>query len=153
MDMYTQNVYGGRFYFKSITGGVEFDNYSSSIIPYQRINYYLSFNLNLSSKILVSLNSSLRDYKLIGTDVDHQYTNISGRIAYSITSKSKINLQTGYLSQKGKSIDLQLLTGQLEYIARMRKFYFKTGLNLYNRAYSNSSIFYFRTYIQLTRKF
>ena len=153
LNHYSQNVIGARIYYKVASGGIEYDYYNSSIIPYKRVNYFLNMNFKIKSKIIISLNSTLRDYRLIGNDVNHRYINVSGRIAYKITRNSKLNLQAGYLSQNGKNIDLDLLTGRLEFITNLRKMYFTAGMNLYSKHYSNSDFTYARGYIQLARKF
>lgn len=153
LNQYDQHVIGGKVYYKFITGGVEYDSYNSSIIPYKRINYYMNLNFTIKNKFIISLNSMLRDYKLIGNDINHRYVNVSGRVAYKVTKRSKLNMQVGYLSQQGKSIDLDLLTGRLEFITNLRKMYFTTGMNLYNKQYTNSNFTYTRIYMQLTRKF
>lgn len=153
LNQYTQHVVGGKLYYKFVTGGVEYDHYNSSIIPYKRINYFLNMNFQIKSKFIVSLNSSLKDYRLIGNAVNHTYINVSSRIAYKITARSKINMQVGYLSQKGKNIDLDLVTGRFEFLTNLRKLYFTTGVNLYNKRYTNSNFTYTRAYLQLARKF
>jgi hypothetical protein len=153
LNQYTQNVVGARIYYKIVTGGIEYDYYNSSIIPYKRLNYFLNMNFKIKSRIVISLNSTLRDYILIGNDVNHRYINVSGRFAYKITRNSKLNVQAGYLSQNGKNIDLDLLTGRLEFITNLRKMYLTTGMNFYSKHYSNSDFTYTRAYVQLARKF
>lgn len=153
LNQYTQNVIGGKLYYKFITAGIEYDYYNSSIIPYKRVNYFLNMNFQIKSKFNFSLNSMLRDYEIIGNDLNHRYINVSGRLAYKISRRTKLNLQLGYLSQKGKSIDLDLITGRFEFITSLRKMYFTTGINLYNKQYTNSNFTYSRAYLQLARKF
>ena len=153
LNQYTQNVVGARIYYKIVTGGIEYDYYNSSIIPYKRLNYFLNVNFRIKSRIVISLNSTLRDYMLIGNDVNHRYINVSGRFALKITRNSKLNLQAGYLSQNGKNIDLDLLTGRMEFITNLRKMYLTAGMNFYSKHYSNSDFTYTRAYVQLARKF
>jgi hypothetical protein len=153
LNQYTQNVIGGKIYYKFITGGLEYDYYNSSIIPYKRINYYLNLNFKIRSKYIVSVNTTLRDYMLFGNDINHRYINVSGRVAYKITGWSKLNFQAGYLSQKGKSIDLDLLTGRVEFTANLRELYIIIGVNLYIKEYTNSHFNYSRAFIRLARKF
>jgi hypothetical protein len=153
LNQYDQHVVGGKIRYRFMNGGVEYDMYNSSLVPYKRVNYFLNLHFRINSKWLVSGNGSLRDYMLIDTDVNHQYANVSGRISYQISSRIKANVQIGYLSQKGPGIDLELLNGRIEIMTHFRKLYFKTGLIHYNRTYTNSNFTYSRAFAQLSRKF
>lgn len=153
LNQYTQHVLGGKIYYKALTAGIEYDQYNSSLIPYKRMNYFLNLNFKINEKILLSANATLKDYKLLDTDVDQKYTNLSGRFSYSLSRRSKATVQFGYLSQRGPNIDLDLLTGRIDFMTNYRKMYFKTGVTLYNRSYTNSIFTYNRTFIQIVRKF
>ena len=153
LNQYTQNVVGGKVYYHFLTGGVEYDYFQSSIIPYRRINYYLNLNFKFRSRFFVSVNGLLRDYMLLGDEVNHRYINVSGRVAYTVNKWSKVNVQTGYLNQQGKGIDLDLLTGRLEYVANLRDLYLTAGINLYLKQYTNSHFDYSRAFVRLARKF
>lgn len=153
LNQYDQHVVGGKLYYRFLNGGVEYDFYNSSLVPYKRLNYFLNLHFRINSRWLVSANGSLRDYMLIDTEINHQYANVSGRISYQISSRIKANMQIGYLGQKGPGIDLELLNGRIEIISNFRKLYFKTGLIHYNRTYTNSNFTYSRAFAQLSRKF
>jgi hypothetical protein len=153
LNRYDQHVIGGRIYYKFVSGGVEYDWYNSSLVPYERINYFLNLNFRIGSNWILSANGSLRDYTLLGPDIDQRYMNLSGRASFRATRFVTINLNAGYLSQEGQNIDLGLLTGRLEAVFNMRKIYLKTGIIYYNRNYTNSNFTYSRAFIRLARVF
>lgn len=151
LNIYTLHVVGGKINYRFLTGGVEFDRYNSSLIPYERMNYYLNLHFNISQRWILSANSSLRDYQVLGSDVDQRFMNISGRASYRVARFMTINLHAGYLEQEGQNIDLGLLTGRLEAVFEIRKMYLKTGIIYYSRNYSNSNFMYSRAFIRLAR--
>lgn len=153
LNRYYQNTVGGRIYYKFATAGIEYDYFNSNIIPYKRIKYYLNINFRIKSKLLVSVNSRLRDYMLLDNDVNHRYANISGRIAYSINTQTRLNFEAGYLNQNGLNIDLDLITARMEIVATVRQFNVKAGVNYYNRKYLNSNFQFTGSYIKLIRTF
>jgi hypothetical protein len=153
LNRYYQNIAGARFNIAFASGGIEFDHYRSSLIPYKRINYYLNLNHSFSQKLLISVNASIRDYTLIDTETDHLYANVAARAKYIISPKSRINLEFSYLNQTGKGIDLDLMTMRSEFITSYRKLFFKLGVRSYSRKYLTSRFMFYGTYIELARKF
>lgn len=153
LNRFYQNISGLRLYYKFATAGVEYDYYNSDLIPYKRFNYYLNLNIKIKSRMLLSVNGTIRDYTMLDTDVDHTYTNLSGRFTYSINSWSKLNIEGGYLKQIGSTIDLNLISGKTEFIATMRKLSMKASFNIYKRSYSRSNFFYTGTHLEIIRKF
>lgn len=153
LNYFDQNISGGRIDVGFAGLGVEYDIYNSNIIPYKRFRYYIDLNWTLRSKLLFSLNGNILDYKLIGEDVNQQHSNITGKIAYKLSHKTKIDLEAGYLSQKGRNIDLDLLTSKLQVSTSFRQLHMKSGLEMYKREYLESSFAFIGTFIELIRKF
>ncbi len=153
LNRFYQNIAGIRLYYKFATAGAEYDYYNSDLIPYKRFNYYLNLNLKIKSRMLLSLNGTVRDYKVIDTEVKHLYTNISTRFTYSINNWSKLNVEGGYLNQNGSSIDLNLISGKTEIIATVRKLTLRGSFSIYKRAYARSDFFYTGTNLEISRKF
>ncbi|MCF8378924.1 MAG: hypothetical protein K9H49_05055 [Bacteroidales bacterium] len=153
LNYYTQNMVGGRVDIGFVRFGIELDDYESSIIPYQMMRYYMNLNAKIGKKFLLSLNGNIRDYIIIDNETDRLYANLSGRLAYNINRKMKVNLDVGYLNQSGRNIDLEALTGRLEFISNFRQLSMKAGLEVYNRMYVNSSHRLNGGYIQIARKF
>jgi len=153
LNYYTRNVYGARINLDLLTAGIEYDLYKSTIIPYERIRYYLNLNKSFKGKYIVALNCNVRDYRMIDDDIDHKYYNISARLGYNIAPRTKVMTDIGYLRQHGKNINLDLLTGKAEFLTSIRQFYIKAGVQNYIRKYLENKHIFFGTYIELSRKF
>jgi len=153
LNFYKQHVYGLRFDLGFARAGVEADQYDSNIVPYKMMRYYLDLNWNYKSKLLFTLNGSLRDYQMIADQVDQLYGNLSGKVAYQIRPRMRVSLETGYLNQRGPNIELDLLTSRAEFLASFNKLQFRIGMELYRRLYLNSQFDFNGAYVQLTRRF
>lgn len=153
LNYYNQNIYGGRLDVGFAGIGVEYDNYNSNIIPYIRYRYYIDLNWSLRSRLLVSLNGNILDYKVIDNEVNQLHTNINGKITYNFTHKTKIDFDAGYLSQKGRNIDLDMITSKLEVSTAFRQLYLKGGLEMYRRHYLESDFLFAGTFVEIVRKF
>ena len=127
--------------------------YDSNIIPYRMRRYYLDVNWNFKSKLLLTLNGNIRDYRMIADEVDQLYSNISGKLAYRIRPRMRVSLESGYLNQSGPNIDLDLLTARAEFFSEFNKLQLRVGLEMYRRLYLNSEFDFNGAYIQLTRRF
>ena len=112
LNYYNQNIIGARIDLGFARGGIELDDYESTIIPYQMMRYYLNINKRIGTKLLISLNGNIRDYIIIDGETDRMYANFSGRMAYNINRRMKVNLDYGYLNQSGRNIDLEAHDGK-----------------------------------------
>ena len=153
LNYYDQNIFGGRIDVGFAGAGVEFDTYNSNVIPYKRYRYFIDLNWSFKSKFIVSLNGNVLDYKLIDNDVNQLHANINGKISYLFSRKTRIDLDGGYLSQRGRNIDLDLLTSKLEISTSLRQLQFRGGIEMYKRSYLNSSFTFAGTFVELIRKF
>ena len=153
LNYFNQNIYGGKIDVGFATAGVEYDNYQSNIIPYAGLRYYLTLNHNIRSRLLISANGSMFDYKILDDEVSQQHINLSGKLAYNITQRSKATVEAGYLRQTGRNIDLELLTARAEVSTIIRQLTLRLGVNAFNRQYLSSNFTFYGTYIELVRKF
>jgi hypothetical protein len=153
LNRFYQNITGLRVHYKIATAGVEYDYYNSDLIPYKRMNYYLNMNLKIKSRMLLSLNGTLRDHHILDQDLNYIYSNLSTRFSYSINRWSRINLEGSYLKQNGRTIDLDLITGRTEVITTFRKLTIKGSFSIYKRSYAQSNFLYTGTHLEIIRKF
>jgi hypothetical protein len=153
LNYFNQNIYGGRIDIGFAGFGAEYDDYRSNIIPYKRYRYFIDLNWSFKSKLLVSINGNYLDYKLIDDNVNQKYSNVNGKISYSINQKTRIDLDAGYLSQKGQNIDLELLTSKIEISTSFRQLFLRGGFEMYKRHYLKSDFLFAGTFIEITRKF
>lgn len=153
LNYYRQHIFGVRLDLGFARAGVEGDQYSSNIIPYKMMRYYLDVNWNFKSSWLLTLNGNIRDYRMIADEVDQWYANLSGKLIYRIGPRMKVSLEGGYLNQRGANIDLDLLTSRAEFRSTFNKLQVRIGLELYRRLYQNSDFAFNGAYVQLTRRF
>ncbi len=154
LNFFNKNVYGSRFRYGFLSGGVEHDNYRSVIIPYRLTRYYLALQGNLNQKLFYTLNSDLRDYHMIVEEgMKQKYYNISGNVSYNFSPKTKLNLEGAYRKQEGEAIDLDLITARLELTTNFRQLYISTGLELYKNEIFNEQMDFSKVTIQISRKF
>ncbi|AMC12034.1 hypothetical protein Lupro_12520 [Lutibacter profundi] len=154
LDYFNQNVYGTRFNFNFISGGIEKDNYKSTIIPYRLTKYYLILQGNIKEKLFFTFNGDVRDYQMIVEEgIKQKYSNISGNISYNINQKTKLNIEGSYIKQEGEGVDLNLLTSRLTFTTRIRQLFLSTGVELYKSKLFNEKMDFNRFTIRLSRKF
>ena len=153
LNYYTQYQYGVRLDVKFATAGVEFDDYRSTIIPYEMIRYYITAQKSFNDRVLISLNGNIRDYYLVNDDISHLYTDISAKAVYRIFDLTKASLDLGYRKQIGSGIDLNLLTARLELTSQLRQLFLTLGLEKYNRDFLGEINNYNGIYFRLIRKF
>lgn len=153
LNYYNQHVYGVRLDVGFARGGIESDLYSSNIVPYKMWRYYLDMNWTFKSKLLLTLNGSIRDYQMIAEEVDQLYANISGKVAYRIRPQMQVSLESGYLNQRGTNVELDLLTARAEFHSVFNMLHLRVGVEMYRRIYLNSEFDFNGAYIRVTRKF
>ncbi len=153
LNYYTQHVFGFRLDVGFARAGIEADLFDSNIIPYRMMRYFMDVNWNLRSRLLLTLNGNIRDYRMIADEVDQLYANVSGKVVYKISPKMRVSLESGYLNQRGAHIDLDLLTARAEFQSLFNKLQVRVGLEMYRRMYVNSEFAFNGAYLQVTRRF
>ena len=153
LNYFTRNIYGVRFHLGLLTAGVERDDYKSTIVPYEKMRYFLQLNGKIGKKILLSLNGDLSYLTLTETNTDQLYSNLYGKVVYLVKPRSKINFDIGYRKQIGKEIDLDLVTARAEFNTIYRNLYMKAGLEMYRRNYVGEQLNFKGIYFQIDRKF
>lgn len=156
LNYFDKNVYGTRFNYKYISGSIEYDDYSSTIIPYRLMRYRLTLQGNLFQKLNYSLNSEILDYKMIETEGQKQvYYNISGNLAYNFSANTRLNLEGGYRKQEGDAdgIYLDLLTSRLEFTTVYRRIYITAAAEVYRRKLTDEQLDFNKVSLKITRRF
>lgn len=153
LNYYNRNIYGGRIQIGFFSGGVEMDDYRSTIVPYLKMRYFMQMSGNIGKKIMLSLNGDLSDLTLTETDTNQLYAYIFGKIIYQFKSQTKLNFDIGYRKQVGEQIDLNLITSRLEFNTIYRNLFIKIGTEVYKRNYIGEQINFGGVYFQIDRKF
>ena len=155
LNFFTQNLVGCRIDFDFVTAGAEYDNYKSSILPYRMMRYYLNFKKGYGKNLMLMLNCNLQEYVMLDEPEPkyQEYMDITGKANYSLLKQTQLNLDLMYRKQKGRGIDLDLLSSKLEITSAMNRLYLTFGLEVYRRNYVGETINFKGTYIKIIRKF
>jgi hypothetical protein len=155
LNYYTQQVAGLRAGVGFISGGVEYEHYKSSILPYNMTRVYVNMQKNAGTKWIFALNGNMQNYTMLNepTARIQRYADVAGKVEYSIIKQSKLNLDVFYRKQSGRGIDLDLITARLEFSTYFYQWFCKAGVEIYRRNYIGDKINFKGTYIQISRKF
>lgn len=153
LNEYTQKVYGAKLDFKFLSGGVEIDNYASNVIPYDMTRYFARAHISLSKKVLLSIDANYRYFRRLDRDVNQQYFDISGKMAYRIKMNSKLNTEVGYRKQNGEGIDLDLVFAKGEFTTYIRNLFVTMGIEFYHRNYIGEEFKVKGGYFKIERRF
>jgi hypothetical protein len=154
LNIIKQQIYGARFEYKSLIGGIEYnDNEESSILPYRLTRYYLNFQTQIKQKVIFTFNANYSDYYLVMDKLYQKFTDASGQIAYNLTASSKVNFDLGYRQQDGQGIDLNLLNARLEFSTMFRQVSLTLGVQRFDRTYLEETDKYNGAYFRISRRF
>ncbi len=149
----TERVYGGRFSSGWATGGVEWDNYNSNIIPYQSLRYFLTLARNFAGKANISVTGNRRNYTLKNPQEKQTFSDLSARFIYQLNRSSRINIDGGYRFQKGRGIDLDLASVRTDFTTGFRKVFVTLAFEIYRRDFTGEVINYNAAYLKVGREF
>ncbi|MEI7982768.1 MAG: hypothetical protein WCI71_14040 [Bacteroidota bacterium] len=153
LNYFTQTTYGCRLEYKFASGGVEYENYQSSIVPYKLIHYWVQLQGNIGNRILCSLNGNMRDYNLVADNTRQQFIDLTANVGYQFSPQTNVSVEFGYRKQVGQQIDLNLVIGRAQFTTVFRQIFFKVGLDLYGRDYLHEKTNYIGGFIQIVRNF
>lgn len=154
LDYFNQELYGGRINIGFLSGGIEFDQMKSTIIPYRLMRYYLILQGNVKQRLMYSLNASARDYKMIIEEGNTQkYYSLTASLAYVISRNTRVNIVGSYLNQEGTGIDINLITSRAEISTRYHQMHIKGSFELYRSELISEKLLYNKFAIQISRKF
>jgi len=155
LNYFTQNVAGLRLGFNMISGGAEYEDYKSSILPYRMVRYFLNFQKSISNRLTMILNGNMQNYTMLNEPESRvqRYIDVTGKVEYIIVRQTKFNLDVMYRKQQGRGINLDLLTARLEFTSVIYQLYVTAGLEIYKRNYIGDKLNFKGTYIQISRKF
>jgi hypothetical protein len=155
LNYFTQNIVGCRIDFDFVSAGAEYDVYKSSILPYKMMRYYLNFQKRYGKKMMLMLSGNMQNYVMLdGPEPEYQkYMDVTGKVVYSLFKQTQLNLDLMYRNQKGRGIDLDLLSSKLEVTSAMNRLFLTFGLEVYRRNYVGEIINFKGTYIKIIRKF
>lgn len=146
------NTFGGKIGYWDAELGVEYEDHNSTITPYKLMRYFLNIQKRVG-KFILSANGNIRKYNMVDEEIIRKYSDISGKAAYQINPKTKIDLMLGYRHQRGPGIDLDLVTASSEFRTSWRKLILSVVLDMYLRDYLGEINNYYGGHVQITRTF
>jgi len=153
LNYFTQTTYGLKLEYKFASGGAEYENYNSTIVPYRLVRYWLQVQGNISGKLTYSLCGNWRTYNLTAENTVQQFIDVIGNLGYQIGPRNNISLELAYRKQVGQQIDLNLLTGRLQYTTQIRQIYIRVGIDVYRKDYLHERTNFMGGFIQVVRNF
>ncbi len=151
-NYYTRHVIGMRAEYKLVRGGIEYEYYKSTIVPYQGMKYYLAFQKSFS-KLTFSINGDLIDYQMTDENARRQDYILNTKLAYALFRNLRVDLDYMYrrMNMKGNSLDYH--TARIELTSSFRKLFISGGANFYFNQNNNTKTVFKGIYIQVTRNF
>ena len=153
LNYLNQKIYGCRLEYKFASGGVEYETYASSIIPYRMFRYYAQLQGTFRNKLSFAMNGNIRRYRMLYEASNQTYIDITGKIGYMFTSQTNLSFEAGYRKQVGQGIDLDLLTARGEFTTVFRQIMIKVGVEMYQRDYLQENTGLMGGYIRIVRSF
>ena len=101
------------------------------------------------------LNGNMQDYVMLDEPVAkyQKYSDVTGKINYSIFKQTSLNVDLMYRKQSGRGIDLNLVTARTELTSAFSHLQLTLGLELYRQNYIGEIINFNGTYLKISRKF
>ncbi|MCK5347374.1 MAG: hypothetical protein KAR20_28385, partial [Candidatus Heimdallarchaeota archaeon] len=104
-------------------------------------------------RLLVSLSLSYRNYLLVGNNEKQIYKDGTGRISYTLSSKTRFNFVAYTRLQNGRQIDLDLYSFRTEFETMLRNISIVVGYENFYRNYIGEKVNYNNIYLRIGRRF
>ncbi len=153
LKVISQRTLGARISYGFLTTGYEKDEFNSNIIPYDSEKYFLTLSGVLNNKFSFSLNGTLRELKLVQDAEKQSFRDLSARLSYFFTRNIKLNINGGYRQQRGRQIDLDLLSLRAELVSRFRQVFISAGAEAFSRDFIGEKVDYGNFFLRLERRF
>jgi hypothetical protein len=153
LNYLTDNLIGCSANFKFGDCGIEYNNYKSTIIPYQLTRYFVTFQWLFFKKVQLSMNGNIRNYYMTQEKAKRNFSDANISTSLLITPKCKLDVNLGYMKQAGLQMDLDLFTARSEITFRFKQLQLSAKVELYNRNYMMDKIYSNAIYFQAKRVF
>ncbi len=154
LNYFQNNVFGVRLEYKYLTGGVEYDDMNSHVLPYKLLRYFINLQGTLKKKIAVSVNGNVYDYKELGDVKNLQFADVSLNAVWQLSKKLSLKSSFNYRKQTGEGVGLDLLNFKTGFNADIKRLRFSVDYNYYDRSiFTSEKIRFNAVNIQLARKF
>lgn len=152
LNYFNRNAIGTRLDLNYFKGGVEYEYYYSTILPYKAVRYFIELQ-KMYKKVSFTLTGNLQNIKMSSETGKRQDLDVSTKIAYSLLKNVRVDFDVMYRSIKGRGINLDLTTSKLEITTDVHRLLFSVGAEFYQNKEVDSKMQFKGVYVQLTRNF
>ncbi len=152
MKFHTQNITGLRITYKFIEGGAEYENYTSNILPYWAMKYYLRANKSVK-KMSLSLMANYDSYRMTDDAYLRTFSSVSGNFSWRIATELKLDTEIAYRLQDEPGYKLGYFSAKSKLTAIYRQLHLSVGLEAYYRDYLGYNHGINGAFIEIKRKF
>ena len=153
MKTIDQKVVGFQININEFSGGIQWDQYNTNIIPYQSYSFFIRYTDNITNDMTLSMLANYQKYKFSTIDEQQDYADLSSKLGYRINSWSSVNMEGGYRLQSGNGIDLNILNLRAEYIAVFYQVTLTIGIEAYHRDFMSEINDYKGVFVRVERRF
>lgn len=152
LNYFSRHVAGVRFDINYLQAGVEYEYYTSTIVPFMGMKYFANFQKSYSD-LSFSINANLTDYQMTNEDSRRQDIVLGTKVAYNIMRNLRADLDYMYrrMEMKGSSLDFH--TSKIELTYAFRRLLATAGGTIYWNDNNNTKTSFKGLYIQLSRNF
>ena len=152
LNYYTRYVIGARIEYKFARAGAEYTYYTSSIVPYEGMSYYIALQKTYRS-LTLSLNGNVVDYQMTDENSRRQDIIISTKVAYAITRSLRADVDYSYRTMNTRNTTVDYQTSKVMLTYSYLKFFISGGANFYWNSNNTYKTNFRGLFIQLTRNF
>jgi len=148
-----QKTFGLQLSYNSFNGGLEFESYQSSIMPYSSGRLFLKYSDNLMSNMVLSLTTNYQDYYYTETKEENRMLDLSSRLAYRLGGRTSINFEGSYVNQTVRDIYMGYVNIKAEYTMNISQIELTAGFDSFNRLMDKEKINWTSIYFKVERRF
>lgn len=153
LNYYRQQVVGLRLEYKGVSGGAEYENMHSTVLPYELIRYFITLQTVINKKLDIALNGNMSNYLKLNDLKNLQFLDIYGSVNYRISPTISLKTSASHRIQSGLGVDLKLMNLRSEAVVNYKKLRISAMYNYYNRALAIEKVSYNAFQLQVARKF
>ena len=153
LKFFNQKIWGGKIAIGFLSGGVEYDDFRSNIVPYRSLRYFINATGSLNGKFQFAIIGDRKHIELTEDNEKQIFTDITGKTVYNIGRLSKINLEGSLRLQEGARVDLNLVTFRGELSVLYRQVILSSGFEIFRRDFFAEKINYNGLYLRVERRF
>lgn len=138
LNTFTKNTYGAYLNYKIYRGGIIYEDYDSTVLPFRLWRYYLNISKSFSNKIRLNVDARIDDYTKYFTEGDtNKLSTLSSDLAYNLNYRTRLVFNLSYSEQEGDLQNYKLISGRGEIIKKINQLEFSLSIKYFNRRVPN----------------